>query len=93
MGEAQWLSARVRRDFPAPDASVVIQLLEEWADTWSDWEVDRVQTAIVLGAAGDVDELLALLELAYQDYRDVLMATGFADDDWQERMEAALRSG
>ncbi|MFK4223411.1 hypothetical protein [Streptomyces sp. NPDC019890] len=82
--------SRVRRDFADPEvAAVVIELLEEWSRAWPGDE-GRVQTAIVLGAAGDVDRLLALVELAYVDWRDVLMDTGFADEDWRERMDAAL---
>ncbi|MFD4144528.1 hypothetical protein [Streptomyces sp. NPDC058572] len=83
--------SRVRRDFPDPEvAAVVIELLEEWGRACREWDAGRVQTAIVLGAAGDVDRLLALIELAYIDYRDVLVGTGFADEDWKERMAAAL---
>ncbi|MFE2609835.1 hypothetical protein ACFXDI_42420 [Streptomyces mirabilis] len=66
------------------------QLLEKWAATWPDWEVDRVQAAMVLDAAGNVERLSALLKVAYADYRDVLVATGFADEDWCERMNAEL---
>ncbi|ORT59708.1 hypothetical protein [Streptomyces sp. CB03238] len=71
---------------------MVIELLEEWGGAWAAAEVDRVQAAIVLGAAGDVDRLLALVECAYADFRDVLMATGFAEADWRARMEAEFGS-
>ncbi|MGW2550011.1 hypothetical protein [Streptomyces sp. NPDC001635] len=97
MGEHIRVSARVakrvRRDFPDPDvATVVIELLEEWGNTWPDWEVGRVQSAIVLEAGGDVDKVLALLQVAYVDYRDALVATGFAHAGWQQRMEEAFSS-
>ncbi|WP_432188654.1 hypothetical protein [Streptomyces sp. Tue6028] len=69
---------------------MVIELLQEWGDTWPHWEVDRVQAAIVLSAAGDVDRVLELLEVAYVDYRDALVFSGFATEDWRERMNAAL---
>ncbi|MGV9346342.1 hypothetical protein ACWDSD_16240 [Streptomyces spiralis] len=96
MGEQICVSARVaervRRDFPDPDvAAVVIELLEEWGNS-SGWDVDRVQSAIVLKARGDVDEVLALLEVAYADYRDALMETGFGHEDWEQRMEEAFGS-
>ncbi|MDT0382445.1 hypothetical protein RM572_27175 [Streptomyces sp. DSM 42041] len=87
------VAGRIRRDFPEPEvASRVCALLEEWGDAWP-LEARRVQAAIVLKAAGDVDTLVALVDLAHVDYRDALMATGFADEDWRERMEAAFRSG
>ncbi|MFF8944292.1 hypothetical protein ACF1A5_18875 [Streptomyces sp. NPDC014864] len=82
---------RVQRDFPDPEiAAVVVELLEEWGNTWPDWQVDRVQSAIVLYAAGDVEQVMALLEVAYVDFRDALIATGFARADWQELMEVAF---
>ncbi|MEU0990547.1 hypothetical protein [Streptomyces sp. NPDC005953] len=85
--------ARVHRDFPDPEiAAVVIELLEEWGRSFVAWEVDRVQTAIVLFAAGDVDRYLEILEEAYWDYRDVLMISGFGDTGWKELMEAAIGS-
>lgn len=87
------VAGRIRRDFPEPVvASRVCALLEEWGEAWP-LEAQRVQAAIVLKAAGDVDTLVALVDLAHADYRDALMATGFADRDWRERMEAAFRSG
>lgn len=96
---AEWLRVsarvgeRVRRDFPEPKAAaLVVGLLEEWGNAWPRREVERVQAAIVLCAAGDVDEVVALVELAHTDYRDVLVATGFADAGWRERMEAAFRA-
>ncbi|MFE7764765.1 hypothetical protein [Streptomyces sp. NPDC057438] len=70
----------------------MIDLLEDWGNAWPQWEVHRVQAAIILSAAGDVDQVLALLEVAYADYRDALMATGFAHADWSERMEAEFRA-
>ncbi|MFE5856607.1 hypothetical protein ACFQ61_25785 [Streptomyces sp. NPDC056500] len=85
--------ARVYRDFPDPEvAAVVIELLEEWGRSFVAWEVDRVQTAIVLFAAGDVDRYLEILEEAYWDYRDVLMISGFGGTGWKELMEAAIGS-
>lgn len=95
MGERIQVSARVvervRRDFPDPEiAAVMVELLEEWGNTWPDWQVDRVQSAIVLCAAGDVDQVLTLLEVAYVDFRDALIATGFARADWRELMDAAF---
>jgi hypothetical protein len=97
VGERIQVSARVteriRRDFPDPElATLVIDLLEKWGNAWPQGEVDRVQAAIALRAAGDMEKVLALVELAYSDYRDVLMATGFAHADWAERMEAAFQA-
>ncbi|WP_159006841.1 hypothetical protein [Streptomyces sp. NRRL S-813] len=86
------VAERVRRDFPDPDeAAVVIQLLEDWGNAWAADEVDRVQSAIVLSAAGDAGRVVAMLIDAHQDFRDALMDSGFADADWHERMEAAFR--
>ena len=84
--------ARVRRDFPDPEvAALVTGWLDEWADAWG-VPTDRVEAAVVLSAAGDPDRLLALLALAHTDWRDVLMATGFADEGWEQRMAAAFEA-
>jgi hypothetical protein len=86
------VAERVRRDFPDPEvAAAVTGLLEDWGNGWAAKEVDRVQAAIVLSSAGDVDKLLALVCVAHEDYRDALMAAGFATGDWRGRMELAFR--
>ncbi|EST26278.1 hypothetical protein N566_24030 [Streptomycetaceae bacterium MP113-05] len=87
------IAGRIRRDFPEPEvAALVVDLLEGWANAGPQREVDRVQAAIVLSAAGDVDQVEALVGLAHTDYRDALVSTGFAHADWRARMEAAFRA-
>ena len=81
------LASRVRRDFPYPgSADALIGRLATVK------EGERVQAAVVLWARGDLgrfDDSLALCEV---DWRDVLVRGGLADDDWPERLDAALGS-
>jgi hypothetical protein len=58
--------------------------LEEASDS------ERVQAAIVLWAAGDHGRFKDSLHLAGIDWRDVLVRADLADEDWTERLDAAL---
>jgi hypothetical protein len=83
------MTARLRRridfDFPSPGSSTeVARIVAETSDG------ERVQSAIVLCAAGDLERLRYAVRLAISDWREVLVSGGLADDDWPERLEAEL---
>lgn len=85
------MTARLRRrvdlDFPSPGGgSEVTRIVAETTDS------ERVQAAIVLSAAGDLERLRYTVRLAIADWRDVLVSAGLADDDWRERLDAELGS-
>jgi hypothetical protein len=50
----------------------------------------RVQAAIVLAAGGDLARLRQMLDLATVDWRDLLVAAGLADRDWQQQLSIEL---
>lgn len=64
---AAWLASGCGRNLPlAKDAS--------------DSAVERIQFAALKVSGGDVDGLHRAIELAQIDWRDLLVAAGFADD-------------
>ncbi|MEV0803999.1 hypothetical protein AB0I34_40345 [Kribbella sp. NPDC050281] len=83
------MSARLKRrvavDFPAPgSAEEVARLLANGADS------ERVQTAIVLAAQGDIRKIQWGIKEASIDWRDVLISGGLADQDWAETLDRQL---
>lgn len=61
-----------------------------WTAECGGQDVERVLTAIVLMAHGDVDRLRQAVELSHVDWRDVLVAGELADADWAEVLDARL---
>jgi hypothetical protein len=51
---------------------------------------ERIQAAVVLAAGGRWSAFQELAALAEVDWRDVLVAAGLADTDWQTRLEEQL---
>ena len=52
--------------------------------------VERVQTAIIIIAAGNMNRFLDAIQLAELDWRDVLVAAGLANGDWATRLDDIL---
>jgi hypothetical protein len=79
------LQRRVADDFTHPGSvEEVIRLLTEASDS------ERVQAAIVF--AGELAEIKHAVELAAIDWRDALVNGDLANDNWQSRLDAELRS-
>ena len=81
------LRARIRQDFP-DDADRVFVRLESAISGNQDRE--RVLTAIVLCAQGDLRQLHEAVDLSRLDWRDALVAGGLANEDWPQRMDFEL---
>jgi hypothetical protein len=79
------LRARVSRDFPdSGSAEEIVRLVEAASDD------ERIQAAIILAAAGDVNAIRSGVELARLDWRDALVDGGLADEDWPSLLDTAL---
>ena len=64
--------AAVRASFPSADPDAILAVLDEYGVEAYQRERDRVQLAIVNLTAGDEAKLRYFVEVAKQDYRDVL---------------------
>ena len=64
--------AAVRASFPGADPDAILAVLDEYGVEAYQRERDRVQLAIVNLSAGDEAKLRYFVEVAKQDYRDVL---------------------
>ena len=64
--------AAVRATFPRADPDAILAVLDEYGVEAYQRERDRVQLAIVNLTAGDEAKLRYFVEVAKQDYRDVL---------------------
>jgi len=82
------LERLVREDFGA-DAEPVLAALAELPGYAAS---ERVQAAVVKLAQGDLGRLDRQLQEVCIDWRDVLVAAGFADEDWPDRVDAYLGS-
>lgn len=89
------LEQRIAHDFPEPgSAPEIIRLLSELPDQGtydnSYLHSERVMTGIVLLAEGDIDRFRSALKLAITDWRDLLVASGLANEDWSARLDTEL---
>lgn len=66
-----------RRDFPPDKYEVVMTCLNEYRTESRHRETVRVQLAILKLVAGRLDQIRSHLEMAKQDYRDVLACTEY----------------
>ena len=66
------VAAAVRASFPDTEPDAILALLDEYGVEAYQRERDRVQLAIVDLSEGDQAKLRYFLEVAKQDYRDVL---------------------
>jgi len=82
------LERRVQEDFGV-DAELVLAALAELTGYAAS---ERVQAAVVKLARGDLDHLDRELRETQIDWRDVLVAAGFAHEDWPERLDDYLGS-
>jgi len=51
---------------------------------------ERIVTAMLIWAAGDLDRLLDAAALAELDWRDLLVNAELADDGWRDAIDAYL---
>jgi len=84
------LSRRVHEDFAGDDAELVMSLLRDLAGMPGPAVGERVQAAVVKLSLGDLSRLDAQLAEVRMDWRDVLVAAGFAGEDWRERLDEYL---
>ena len=73
----------MRSDFEPGSVEPVLSRL-------ADLEGERVQAAVVLLAEGHWPTFERQVTLAGTDWRDVLVAAGLGDDDWQECLNEQL---
>jgi hypothetical protein len=81
------LIRRIRRDFPRGTDDDVIQRLTALSP---DDSSERLQAALVLGAAGKWNRFEQQLRRLERDWREVLVVGGLADEDWPSRLADAL---
>lgn len=89
------LHARIQRDFPDADATKGIEgalrkLAGELQDSRQDME--RLLAAAVLCAKGDVNRFRSAVRLARQDWRDLLVSGGLANENWRSVLDQELSS-
>jgi hypothetical protein len=82
------LKNRVSRDFPG--SAEAIRHLRRLPPGDSPDGEERVMAAIVIASAGRWDTFVYYLRLAAEDWREVLMAGGLANEDWRARLDAEL---
>jgi len=83
--------ARLDRDF-GPSKAARARYLVEAVDIGHDETPlsERIQAALLIAAGGNLDRLLEAAALAETDWRDLLVNTDLADEDWPRRVDAFL---
>jgi hypothetical protein len=85
------LQARIRSDFDAGTTVLVVERLDRLVLPLAEKQsLERIQAAIVLVGAGDLERLEGAARLAETDWRDVLVAARLADGDWPRRLDELL---
>jgi hypothetical protein len=84
------LAAKIATDFGSHESDVIGWLSGLAPEAYGGQDVERVQAAMVLAAAGDTRRFTAMVRLLRVDWRDVLVAGGLADADWPERLDQHL---
>lgn len=85
------LRRRIAHDFPPGSADTVLSYLGTLADSaYGGQSRERVQAALVIASRGQWDRFESMLRLLRLDWRDVLMAGGLGQDDWQAVLDAEL---
>lgn len=79
----QRLVKRIRADFaPGTAVEVVRRLRALPEDRFGGQDVERIQVALVVLSGGSWSHFVDGLGLLEQDWRDVLVSGGMADQDW-----------
>ncbi|WP_306326116.1 hypothetical protein [Streptomyces venezuelae] len=89
------LERRIRRDFPDPETAAEISrrlvgLPEAMGYSPDFFAQERCHAALVLLAGGSVGRFDEAVELASQDWRDLLVAADLAHQDWPARLRTEL---
>jgi hypothetical protein len=87
------LHRRIQRDFPEPDqAGVVTDELRELAHDLRHWQEskERIMTAAILFARGDLGRLRSAMKIGRSDWRDLLMAGELGNEGWDLVMDREL---
>ncbi|MDH6627173.1 hypothetical protein M2271_004997 [Streptomyces sp. LBL] len=93
MGLTVRVEKRIAKDFPGRDGQVVGELLAELVHHLTERgdreDKERIAAAALLCGRGRVDRILDAVQLAKEDWRDVLVGAGLEDHQtWRERLEA-----
>jgi hypothetical protein len=81
---------RVCIDFAERAAAVIALLSSVEVGRGTPDGGERFCAAILAVATGDIDRLRQSVQLAQQDWRDVLVAGGFENDDWRDVVDGFL---
>ncbi|MDX6541757.1 MAG: hypothetical protein QOI71_3367 [Gaiellales bacterium] len=85
------LERKVRRDFAGSSADAALARLAALRLALAEnQDCERIQTAVVLLAAGDDLKLERAALSAETDWRDVLVWSGLANGDWRARLGELL---
>jgi hypothetical protein len=82
------LRRRIERDFPEPPylADEIVDIVSHVGPS------ERIQAALVIGAAGDRERLVAAVEVHFRDggWQETLIGGGLDGLDWPQKLDAAL---
>ena len=74
------VKAKAAKCFPSLDTDEVLSILDRYGTEVYERERERVHVAILKLSEGDRDKLLANLEIAKRDYRDILAYAEYPEE-------------
>jgi hypothetical protein len=86
------LADKIERDFPEDHATIQSMLQEVENGKFKGDASERVLTAAIVVAQGDVDRFIEALRLMEIDWRDLLMAAGLGHEGWPSKVDDFLNS-
>ncbi len=91
MHVSQRVAGRIARDFRGEHAAQALDLLFSLDLGGTSPEgAERICGALAIIADGDIDRLIEAAAAAEIDWRDTLVSGGLENDDWRDRLDAAL---
>jgi hypothetical protein len=81
----------VQKHFDVSEAELVLAVLRDWRISYEEEPPnERLIAAVVLTADGRLDGVDDAFRTAEQDWRDLLVGAGLANDDWLTVLDARL---
>ncbi len=91
MHVSQRVAGRIASDFRGEHAAQALDLLSSLDLGGTSPEgAERICGALAIIADGDIDRLIEAAAAAEIDWRDTLVSAGLENDDWRDRLDAAL---
>ncbi|KOU75721.1 hypothetical protein ADK57_06470 [Streptomyces sp. MMG1533] len=83
------IKRRIGKDYTGEDRQAVEEILIELVNKYEvGGGAERIAAATLIHGQGKVDRFLLAVQIAREDFRDILTNSGLEDEDWRERLDS-----